>query len=92
VNNNKKETIYYWTKAIDIVVVRTFQLECKSSLSKIKKVALIDIVVGGNHGQGKFRAVIKIIIRFTSAGVQPKVVVIKVGVILRPRKIGTKYC
>jgi hypothetical protein len=44
----------------------------------MKKVALIDIVVGGDHGQVKFRAVIKIIItRFTSAGVKPKVV--KVG-------------
>jgi hypothetical protein len=46
----------------------------------MKKVASIDIVVGGDHGQVKFRAVIKIIItRFTSAGVKPKVVVIKVG-------------
>jgi hypothetical protein len=77
--NNKKETINDWTRPIDEVVIRTFRRVCKSSLSKIKKVASINIVVGGDHGQGKFRAVIKIIIRFTSVGVEPKVVVIKVG-------------
>jgi hypothetical protein len=60
--NKKKETIHYWTKPIDEVVIRTFGRECKSSLSEMEKVALIDVVVGGNHGQGKFRAVIKIII------------------------------
>jgi hypothetical protein len=76
---NKKETINDWTRPIDEVVIRTFRRVCKSSLSEIKKVASINIVVGGDHGQGKFRAVIKIIIRFTSVGVEPKVVVIKVG-------------
>jgi hypothetical protein len=45
----------------------------------IKKIASIDIVLGGDHGQGKFRAVIKIIMRFVGAGVEPIVVVIKVG-------------
>jgi hypothetical protein len=39
----------------------------------------VDIVVGGDHGQGKFRAVIKIILRYVDVEVKTKMIVIKAG-------------
>jgi hypothetical protein len=77
--DENKETILYWTKPSDEVVKRTFARECKNCLVDIKKIAFIDKVLGGDHGQGKFRAVIKIIMQFVVAGVEPIVAVIKVG-------------
>ncbi len=59
--DENKETIHYWTKPIDEVVKRTFARECKNCLVDIKKISSIDIVLGGDHMQGEFRAVIKII-------------------------------
>ena len=64
------------------VLIKTFARECKHSPVELKKVASVDIVVGGNHGQeGKFRAVIKIILRYVDVEVEvkTKMLVIKAG-------------
>jgi hypothetical protein len=76
---NNGETIHYWTKAMDGVMIKTLARECKHSLVEMKKVASVDIVVGGHHGQGKFRAVIKIILRYVDIEVKTKIIVIKAG-------------
>jgi hypothetical protein len=73
--------IHFWTKPIGKVLeasVATFVNEKTLSDDDIlATVKGIDIVFGGDHGQGKFRSVIKIIVR----GVEKKVtsMVMKVG-------------
>ena len=76
---NNGETIHYWTKAMDGVMIKTLARECKHSLVEMKKVASVDIVVGGDHRQGKFRAMIKIILRYVDVELKNKMIVIKVG-------------
>ncbi len=76
---NNGETIHYWTKPIDGVVIKTLARKCKHSLVEMKKVASVDIVVGGDHRQGKFRAMIKIILRYVDVELKNKMIVIKVG-------------
>jgi hypothetical protein len=60
-------------------MIKTLARECKHSLVDIKKVASVVIIVGGGHGQGKFRAVIKIILRYVDVEVKTKMIVIKFG-------------
>ncbi len=76
------KTIHFWTKPIGQLLevsVATYAQETFSTNPTLDNLRSIDVVLGGDHGQGKFRAVIKIIMRFVGAGVEPIVVVIKVG-------------
>jgi hypothetical protein len=62
-----RKTIHFWTKPIAILLevsVSTYIREKSvaaddSALGMLKS---IDVVLGGDHGQGKFRSVIKIIL------------------------------
>ena len=62
-----KKKIHYWTKPIEVVVQKSMSvfLTQQQELEIEKRItpATIDIVYGGDHGQGKFRAVVKIIFR-----------------------------
>ena len=62
-----KKKIHYWTKPIEEVVQKSIAvyLTQHQELEVGKRITpkTIDIVYGGDHGQGKFRAVVKIIFR-----------------------------
>ena len=61
----EKKKIHYWTKPIDTVVttcVKKYLEEQKLMVEK-KELKSVDVVFGGDHGQGKFRAVVKVIYR-----------------------------
>ena len=56
--DNKGNKIYYWYKNVDEVIE-----ECLSSFFENNHVVFdqLDIVVGGDHGKGKFREVVKLV-------------------------------
>ena len=58
--------IHFWTKVITKVLTKLLEIlycqEC-SNESESKAISTIDIIVGGDHGQGKFRSVCKFILR-----------------------------
>ena len=62
--NDKK--IHYWTKPLDKLLTRSLlgkfseTINVKNLSNTISK---IDIVIGGDHGQGNFRSVDKFILR-----------------------------
>jgi hypothetical protein len=78
-----RKTIHFWTKPIAKLLevsVSTYVQEKSiaaddSALGMLKS---IDVVLGGDHGQGKFRSVIKIILR-NDDGKQVDSMVMKVG-------------
>jgi hypothetical protein len=78
-----KKMIHFWTKPIAKLLevsVSTYahknQIAAdKAALGRLKS---MDVVLGGDHGQGKFRSVIKIVLR-DEAGKQVHSMVMKVG-------------
>ncbi len=63
-----KKTIHYWTKPIAELLevsVSTYIQENKMATEEgaLRSLKSMDVVLGGDHGQGKFRSVIKIILR-----------------------------
>merc|ERR1712032_826293 len=61
----EQKKIHYWTKPIDKVVTTCVEkfLEEQKEVHEKKNLTSIDVVFGGDHGQGKFRAVVKVIYR-----------------------------
>ena len=58
--------IHFWTKPISKLLTTSLEtLYCQecSTNSDNSSISTIDIVVGGDHGQGKFRSVSKFILR-----------------------------
>eukprot|EP00978_Attheya_sp_CCMP212_P025588 scaffold82537_cov26-Attheya_sp.AAC.1 len=59
----EKKEIHFWTKPLPEVVcgaIKSRLIENDESIPAMKRA---DIVIGGDHGQGKFRALAKVIIR-----------------------------
>ena len=78
-----KKTIHYWTKPIAELLevsVSTYIQENKMATEEgaLRSLKSMDVVLGGDHGQGKFRSVIKIILR-DDDGKQVTSMVMKVG-------------
>ena len=63
----QRKQIHYWTKSIpDILVTclkRKLDLLAIDSSESIDSFESVDLVIGGDHGQGKFRSVMKVILR-----------------------------
>ena len=61
----EKKKIHYWTKPIDKVVTTCVKnyLEQQKLMVEKKELKSVDVVFGGDHGQGKFRAVVKVLYR-----------------------------
>jgi hypothetical protein len=77
------KTIHFWTKPIAQLLevsVSTYAQEKNIAADEAALASLssIDVVLGGDHGQGKFRSVIKIILRDTN-GKMMDTMVMKVG-------------
>ena len=75
------KTIHYWTKPIARLLevsVATYAQERIATNPTLNNLKSIDVVLGGDHGQGKFRSVIKIILR-DDAGLSVDTLVMKVG-------------
>jgi hypothetical protein len=75
------KTIHFWTKPIAQLLemsVGTYAQETVSTNPTLDNLRSIDVVLGGDHGQGKFRSVIKIILR-DGAGLSVDTLVMKVG-------------
>jgi hypothetical protein len=77
------KTIHFWTKPIARLLevsLSTYVQEKKITTDEaaLGQLQSMDVVLGGDHGQGKFRSVIKIILR-DGAGKQVDTMVMKVG-------------
>jgi hypothetical protein len=75
------KTIHYWTKPIAQLLevsVATYAKERIATNPTLNNLKSIDVVLGGDHGQGKFRSVIKIILR-DDTGLSVDTLVMKVG-------------
>ena len=77
------KTIHFWTKPIARLLevsVSTYAQEKKITTDEagFGRLQSMDVVLGGDHGQGKFRSVIKIILR-DGTGRQVDSMVMKVG-------------
>jgi hypothetical protein len=75
------KTIHFWTKPIAQLLevsVATYAQERIATNPTLNNLKGIDVVLGGDHGQGKFRSVIKIILR-DDAGLSVDTLVMKVG-------------
>jgi hypothetical protein len=77
------KTIHFWTKPIARLLevsVSTYAQEKKitSDEAALCRLQSMDVILGGDHGQGKFRSVIKIILR-DGEGKQVDSMVMKVG-------------
>ena len=62
----EKKEIHYWTKSLPDVLVTC--LKPKLDTVPMEGIHSIDLVIGGDHGQGKFRSVMKIILRDIDGG------------------------
>jgi hypothetical protein len=60
-----KETIHYWTKPLDKVLNASMatRLFGKSDENMMNEINNVDLVLGGDHGQRKFRMVVKVVVR-----------------------------
>jgi hypothetical protein len=75
------KTIHFWTKPIAKLLevsVATYAQERAATNPALDNLKSIDVVLGGDHGQGKFRSVIKIILR-DDTGKSVDTLVMKVG-------------
>ena len=75
------KTIHFWTKPIATLLevsVATYTQERAATNPALNNLESIDVVLGGDHGQGKFRSVIKIILR-DDIGKSVDTLVMKVG-------------
>ena len=75
------KTIHFWTKPIGQLLevsVATYAKKKVATATALESLQSIDVVLGGDHGQGKFRSVIKIILR-DGAGLSVDTLVMKVG-------------
>ena len=64
ISDHKK--IHFWTKPISKIMIKSLEsLYCQdcSNVSQSKSISTIDMVFGGDHGQGKMRCVTKFIPR-----------------------------
>ena len=62
--SREKEKLYYWTKLLakSIEVFFKSLLSDDSSDNLVKNTHLLDVIVGGYHGQEKFRCLIKLLL------------------------------
>ena len=61
-----RKKIYFWTKLISKILTISLEIyycQVYSTNSDNSSISTIDIVVGGDHGQDKFRSVSKFILR-----------------------------
>ena len=61
----EKKKNHFWTKSVPKVVLTSLKNRLGES-GQYDSVQSIDLVIGGDHGQGKFRSVMKIILRNAS--------------------------
>ena len=58
---NEKKEIHYWTKPLPDILVKCLIPHLDEARTRI--IESVDLVIGGDNGQGKFRNVTKIILR-----------------------------
>eukprot|EP00978_Attheya_sp_CCMP212_P037364 scaffold175527_cov64-Attheya_sp.AAC.1 len=64
----EKKDIHFWTKPLTVVLCKGIESRLMDNFELCNEMKSIDVVIGGDHGQGKFRAVTKINIRNEDAG------------------------
>ena len=84
--SKEKKKIYFWTKPLSSTIVAVFKcfMQDASTSSLVDNTTTLDIVIGGDHGQGKFRCLLKLILRDADNTII-KTVVLKVGHIDCPK-------
>ena len=56
-----KEKVYYWSKPIKDTI--NFSIMNRSNDSDLNNIHTVDLILGGDHGQGSFKSILKIILR-----------------------------
>ena len=60
-----KQKIHYWTKSLPTLLETSLKNRLGIESIDMDSFTSIDLVIGGDHGQGKFRCVMKVILRGT---------------------------
>jgi hypothetical protein len=61
--SRETKTIHFWTKPLDKVIFGQLTKWRQASIDLITEVQMVELVHGGNHGQGRFAQAVKIIVR-----------------------------
>ena len=61
IDNHLNTKTFYWYRRLDEIICRSLQDFLNDSSTQASKLGNLDIVIGGDHGRGKFRMLAKLV-------------------------------